>query len=286
MELQEVLFELEMDYAGHPYYVSGNAIMHALADELPYREQQGLRASHGVFVPQNFGRYPEWHSQTGTAPGFGSSLKPVEAYHDLFLYRLPHCPWLLDSRPRDVLSCPDVKVHSDRPILSHRSAVNQQHTWYIHAYLHDDGTGVVPLDDSTLDGLQFGGARNYGYGTTRLKESRTVDTDGLRFDVIDDAGDHLLELVSPYVLSSELPQTDDSPVPSWWRSDAQLRRRTEAVVQQRERHHVETVDHGQVVGYDGDRPVETAANGIQRIGTHSKYGFGEFVLWPVDSAGP
>jgi hypothetical protein len=38
---------------------------------------------------------------------------------------------------------------------------------------------------------------------------------------------------------------------------------------------LETVDHGVVVGYDGDRPVETAMSGLTRVGNHSKYGFGE-----------
>nr|WP_235169228.1 hypothetical protein [Halobacterium salinarum] len=28
--IQQVLWELWMDYIGHPYYVSGNAILHAL----------------------------------------------------------------------------------------------------------------------------------------------------------------------------------------------------------------------------------------------------------------
>lgn len=29
-------------------------------------------------------------------------------------------------------------------------------------------------------------------------------------------------------------------------------------------------------GYEGTDPIETALNGITRVGTHSKYGFGEF----------
>jgi hypothetical protein len=45
-----------------------------------------------------------------------------------------------------------------------------------------------------------------------------------------------------------------------------------------------TVDHGQVVGYDGNEPIETAVNGISRIGTHSKYGFGEFRVKPIEKS--
>jgi len=45
---------------------------------------------------------------------------------------------------------------------------------------------------------------------------------------------------------------------------------------------LETVDHGQVVKYLGDRPLETAKNGLTRVGPHSRYGFGELRLKPVD----
>jgi hypothetical protein len=42
-----------------------------------------------------------------------------------------------------------------------------------------------------------------------------------------------------------------------------------------------TIDHGQIVGYDGSRPVETAKNGVLRVGTHSRFGFGEIRVRPV-----
>ncbi len=48
---------------------------------------------------------------------------------------------------------------------------------------------------------------------------------------------------------------------------------------------METVDHGQVVGYDGDAPIRTALNGIKWIETHSKYGFGEFRVKPIEKSG-
>jgi hypothetical protein len=43
---------------------------------------------------------------------------------------------------------------------------------------------------------------------------------------------------------------------------------------------LETVDHRQVVKYLGDRSVETAKNGLQRVGSQSRYGFGEMRLKP------
>ncbi|MDG5777765.1 hypothetical protein VB773_19470 [Haloarculaceae archaeon H-GB2-1] len=39
---------------------------------------------------------------------------------------------------------------------------------------------------------------------------------------------------------------------------------------------VKTVDHGVVIGYDGDRPVERATSGLNRVGNHSKYGSESF----------
>jgi len=37
------------------------------------------------------------------------------------------------------------------------------------------------------------------------------------------------------------------------------------------------------VRYTGDRPVETARNGITRVGPHSRYGFGELRVYPLAS---
>lgn len=43
--------------------------------------------------------------------------------------------------------------------------------------------------------------------------------------------------------------------------------RTEIVVEDREAFDLRTVDHGQVVHYEGDRPVETARNGMLCVGS-------------------
>lgn len=282
--IQQVLFELEMDYAGHPYYVSGNAILHAMAADLDYDTQRNLRVSHGMFVPGQFGVYPEGHSKhgSGARAGFGSGLKPVESYDDLFLYRQPDNRWLLDTRPRDALNTHDLKVQGDRPVLARNTKFDNKTTWYIQAYLTSEDDSVLPLSESTLDGLQFGGARNYGYGETSLKDTQLVDLDGLDYSRLADADEHLLELTTPYVLESEHAHADDNPVPWWWDcSNDRLRNRTESIVEQRERYALETVDHGQVVGYDGDRAIETAKKGIERLGSHSKYGFGELRVKPL-----
>ena len=73
------MWELEMDYLGHPYYVTGNAIYHALGQHLAPDTAQSINASHGMFVPGQFGTFPEEHSKYG----FGElRVKPVKPQLD------------------------------------------------------------------------------------------------------------------------------------------------------------------------------------------------------------
>ena len=289
--IQQVHWELEMDYIGHPYYVSGNAILHALGQHIPNGIHQDLSASHGVFLPGQFGRFPEKHSQSGVQPYLGSRLSDVESYDDLFLMRNPAHRWLLDSRPQDALNTHDIRLQSGHPALSHETimgkpedAHKQQQTtkWYLNAYLHADDPEMLPLEEDVLSGLQFGGKRNYGYGITRLKDTQLVDLDDLDYSRLEDSEAFLVEVTTPFVLESEYPTAADQDVPWWWQeSRRDLRERAEKILEQREVYNLQTVDHGQVVTYEGDRPIETAKSGVLRVGTHSKYGFGELRVKPV-----
>lgn len=284
--IQQVQWELEMDYLGHPYYVSGNAIYHALGMQLDPDVHQAINASHGIFVPGQYGTFSEEHSESGSRPNMGSSLPDVASYDDLFLFRHPDHPWLIDSRPRDGLNAHDIRTQSGIPALAHETIMgrpdnarkNRQTTgWYVNAYLHADDPDALPLGEDVLDGLQFGGKRNYGYGTTRLKDTQVVDLEALDYSRLCDGETYILVLVTPFVLRSEYPAANDVEVPWWWSVDdeSQLRQRLEKIVEGADVYELQTVDHGVVVGYEGDRPVETAKNGITRIGNHSKYGFGE-----------
>lgn len=291
-QIQQVQWELNMDYIGHPYYVSGNAILHALGQQLPYDTHRHLHASHGVFVPGQFGMFPNEHSQSGARPYLGSGLPDVESYDDLFLMRNPAHRWLLDSRPRDALNTHDIRVQSGHPALAHETimgkpddARKQQQTtkWYINAYLHADRDDILPLNKSVLDRLQFGGKRNYGYGITRLKDIQFIDMDELDYTRLENGGAFLIEVITPFVLESEYPTAADEDVPWWWRETRhELREREEQILEQREVYMLQTIDHGQVVTYEGDRPIETAKRGIRRVGSHSKYGFGELRVKPVE----
>jgi len=134
-----------------------------------------------------------------------------------------------------------------------------------------------------LEGLQFGGKRNYGYGEVQLKDTQMVDLNALDYSRLRGAETYLIELVTPFVLNSEYPRTNDCTIPWWWAENRDdLREREEKILEQREVFRVETVDHGQVVEYTGNRPVETAKNGVTRIGSHSRYGFGELRVEPLE----
>jgi len=291
--IQQVHWELEVDYIGHPYYVSGNAILHALGQNISHETHRHLHSSHGMFVPGQFGIFPEAHSQDGCRSYLGSGLPNVDAYDDLFLMRNPAHRWLLDSHPRDALNTHDIRLHSGHPAISHETimgrpegAHKQQQTtkWYIHAYLHADDPDVLPLDGDVLDHLQFGGKRNYGYGLTRLKDTQVVDLDTLDYSRLKNEGAFLVETTTPFVLESAYPGAADQDVPWWWKENrCDLREREEKILEQREVYRLQTIDHGQVVTYEGDCPVETAKGGILRIGSHSKYGFGELRVKPAET---
>lgn len=311
--MQQVLFELEADYLGHPYYVTGNALYNALARRVEARTRQTLQVSHGTFVPGEYGQYPTHHSRTGGAGAMGRKLHPVEAYEDLFLFRHPSNRWLLDGRPRDAHNTHDLNRHGDRltyaptcyfgrrpEVRNYKRSV----TWHVHCYLHATDERVLPLTDDILDGLRVGGARNYGCGELSLVDTQVIDLEALDYSRLEDADEYVLELCSPYVLQSEYPGAENQRIPWWWDVDTEdrppvttptdspypsisdleshgLRLREERLVADGEQYSLETVDHGQLVGYAGDAPVQTAKNGIRRVGTHAKFGFGEFRVVPI-----
>jgi len=163
----------------------------------------------------------------------------------------------------------------------------QQQTtkWYVHGYLYADDPGVLPLGEDVLDCLQFGGKRNYGYGEVMLKDTQMVDLEEIDYSRLENAETYLLELMTPFVVKSEYPNAGDQPIPWWWaENQTDLRLRDEKILEQGEVYHLRTVDHGQIVKYIGDRPVETAKNCITRVGSHSRYGFGELRVKPISDA--
>ena len=290
--IQQISFELASPYMGRPYYVSGNALYTAIARRVDDHTRQSLQVSHGQFLPSTYGSLPEEHSQNGFRKKIGQSLPPVEAYEDLFVCREPAQRWVSSKRPRDASNALVRTEYGGRtafdPVTRFAKPEDHQHrrwsvSWYLHAYLHAADPSVLPLDEDVLDGLQVGGARNFGFGELSVQDTQCVDLEDLDYSRVREADALRIELLAPYVLSSTVQDADDQSVPAWWAVDGELRRRQERLVDGERLHDLATVDHGQIVGYDGDRPVETAKNGVRRIGTHSKFGFGEFRLRPVNA---
>lgn len=289
---QDVLWTVETDYAGSPYHVSGNAILHALAhnNALDYSEQRNIGVSHGVFVPSVYGVFPNWHSESGGRGNFASTLKPIEKYEDLFLFRRPQHEWIHDGRPRDAVNTPSQRTSRGNILLqpSHGLEMTSRGVrtvrWLLHAYLTaEDGADIIPLEESALDGIQVGGKRNYGLGELSLKDSTLTDLSTLDYTSISDADSHVVELITPYVLKSQHPHTHNHDIPQWWDQELRYRRRHERIYEQNNAYDVTVVDHGQITRYEGHMPTKTAKNGIARVGPHSKYGFGELWMRPAKS---
>jgi hypothetical protein len=293
--IQQVLFELDAPYLGHAYFVTGNALFNALAPRVDDATRRRLRVSHSVFLPGEYGEYPAAHSQDGYAGKLGQSLPPVEAYEDLFLYRDPAHRWLLDSRPRDAHNTLDVQSHGGRAAFADTSwfgrPADQRNnrrsvSWYVHCYVHVDGVGdTIPLPEETLNGIQVGGARNYGFGELSVVDTQVIELEELEYSRLEAAqrenASCQIELVTPFVLSTEYPGADDQDVPWWWgETGSELRRRETRLVHDGDMYAVDTIDHGQVVPYTGNNPVQTAFNGVLRVGTHKRFGFGELRVRP------
>lgn len=235
-------------------------------------------------MPCQFGTFLDEHSQSGIRLYLGSGLPNVAAYDDLFLQREAMHPWLLDTRARDALNTHDFRIHGGHPTLAPETIMGrrenqrkQQQTtkWCVHAYLYADDSDRLPPGEDVLKGIQFGGKRNYGYGEVELKDTQLVDLGELDYSRFEGAETYLIEVVTPFVLESEYPAASDQPVPWLAENPEDLRFREEKMLDQRDAYCLQTVDHGQVVKYLGDQPVETAKNGFLRVGSHSRDGFGE-----------
>jgi hypothetical protein len=156
-----------------------------------------------VFVPGQFGTFPLHHSRSGTRPNLGGGLPPVECYDDLFVHRHATQPWLLDSRPRDALNAHPLRRQGGHPTIAPETFVGRpaDHVRdrettrrYLHAYLHADDPGILPLGEDELDAIQVGGKRNYGYGMADLEATRVVDLDALDYDRLTGANAYCVEL--------------------------------------------------------------------------------------------
>lgn len=64
-----------------------HGIRNALATCVDATTRRSVHVSHGVFVPGEYGTFPEAASQEGYADKLGQSLPAVESCADLFVMR-------------------------------------------------------------------------------------------------------------------------------------------------------------------------------------------------------
>ncbi len=199
-----------------------HGIRNALATCVDATTRRSVHVSHGVFVPGEYGTFPEAASQEGYADKLGQSLPAVESCADLFVMRDAAQRWLLDSRPRDAHNAYPIETHDGRVTFAPRTWFGRPErmrnrrrsvSWFIHCYLTSDETGVLPVANDTLDGLQLGGARNYGFGRVSVADTQCVDLDALAFTTVREADTLQLELLTPYVLTSEMSGADAQSIP-------------------------------------------------------------------------
>ena len=291
-QIQSVLFELDTSYYGHPYYVSGNALYAAIAQSVPGAVASNLRVSMGSLFVGEYGKIPAATDESRRSI-YSTSLPDVERYEDLFIFRDAAQRWLLDSRAREVHNCLTLENHGGRIAVAPQCRFGRPPGGrrykrtvkvHIHCYLQAydrQRRDILPIEDDDLDEIQVGGGRNFGLGQLTLVDTQLIDLDELSYASLHGSDTFEIDLYSPYVLHSEHPSGDDQSVPWWWETEQPLRERQTKLAFGDHCYDVQTIDHGQTVRYVGDAPIETARNGINRIGTHSKIGFGEFRVRPT-----
>jgi len=213
--IQQVLFELETDYMGHPYYLTGHALYTALARRVDAQARRSLNVSTGVFVPGEYGAYRShirttgmeeaWHvaPTSGVVRGCvrvsGCSAAVVAGLTATGCAQHARRPesW----RPTGV--CTEGSL---RPAA--RASEQQADDALARPLLPARRWGdedVLPLSVDVLDGLRVGGGRNYGFGELSLAETQVIDLDDLDYSRVREADNVQLELLSPYVLQSDSP---------------------------------------------------------------------------------
>ena len=289
------VLRFESPYVGNPYYITGNGIYHAVASRLTDAQRASISVSHGVFFnvasvevggKRRTARDSEGHlisTQAGASP-----ISKIWTYEDFFLLRTQrletlnlHGPWgemfYEESLPVRPLRFDNSDQHRlRRPEEGGDEAI----VWeYLNFYTH----GCDDLDPNLFDGISLGGKRNKGFGATSLADSAEVRVDELDFLSLERSGNVDALLITPICLKSQFPGTEPCAFPSFAMQPKMYRTRSEFIKHGDQRYGLELIDHGQrfdlaPVVVARRNLVELAKEGIKRIGTHSKYGYGEFKL--------
>lgn len=257
-------------YVGNPYYVTGNALQHAVAGKLPRKEKQNLSVSHGVFC--NIYKQTRNRFKNDKGQMYSVEIDEPETLNDLFRWRTkpfePYAdqPW--NNRQLDRHDTPD--------IYRHRTQNGTEYLLQKRRYIHFYCQGLQRNPEELWNDAQIGGLRNYGFGQIQVEDYRSIDLDEL--ETPEEVTS--VELVTPLCIESEATGTTDyEGLPSFMDA-SRYREREEKILVAGEDRWLNLVDHGQVFGFGGSpsRVRGTALKGVTRILNHKKYGYGEFMV--------
>lgn len=289
IKLDFFMLKLVSPYIGNPYYVNGNAILHAVSDRLTEEQKEKISVSHGIFT---------------TRYSISESIE-VKDYISFFKYREPFCPIGAQevSMPfyQSVLMKDGsfkIAMHNERyeglkDIKKSQKKVSVFICFYVQNF---EG------DKEIFNGIQIGGKRNFGFGETKLKERNW--TGYKRIEIceeenseykenlikisipkIDLSKKYLVKLITPICIESEFPQVENFEFPSFL-VEHKYRIREERINIHKKSYKLKLIDNGQWFaikeGKTKEQIEEIIFKGINRIGNHEKYGYGEFMVVPIE----
>lgn len=272
MLLDLFLLELLSHYSGNPYYVTGNAIAHAtrLTGQLTDEQKKRLSISHGII--KTFARNDNLDKPADYSEFFKIWRTPRTSRSELIVPELRYyhpdrgAPFILMSPTRyEGKKDPDKEQNRRSTLIS----------FYV--------IGLEDTDPNIFDGIAIGGRRNMGMGKTRLHLHISTDTSQWTgFPENDKLG---VELITPLCLRSTFPGCDETNFPNFLEPHAsgRFRTREEGITIHQKKVDLHLLDSGQAFAIKECLPrtelQKTINNGIERIGTHSKYGYGEYKVF-------
>ena len=276
MLLDLFLLEMQTHYCGNPFYVTGNAIAHAvrLNKEMTKEQKDQLSVSHGIFktFPRSAGYTPG--PPTEYEEFFETWRTPRTSSPDLIVPEL-QCYYQPRSPTPYVLMSP-VRYEGKKTPEKEQSEIPTFISFYI--------IGLGDMDPNIFDGIQVGGKRNMGMGKTTLRHH--VRTNTSEWKGIPSEGELGVEFITPMCLESTFPGCDAVEFPEFLNPhiSGRFRTREELLTIHSTSVKLKLLDSGQAFGLKKEfsqppKLQKIIENGIERIGVHRKYGYGEYKVF-------
>lgn len=266
------LLELTGYYSGNPYYVTGNALAHAarLGKTMTDEQKKTLSVSHGIFRTVITSGMANYGTAPATYKDFFDAWRTVQnTLVELVVPELRYCAPSQEGNAF-VLMAPT-------RVLGKKKVDRDQGE--VPTYLSFYATGLNGLDPNIFDGIQVGGKRNNGMGLTKLHRHIQVDTSTWKLDTIGELG---IELITPLCTESTFPGCNSVELPEFLETH-NFRTREERLNIHGKSFQMQLIDHGQAFklksGLTANNIEKIIMNGIERIGNHNKYGYGEYKVF-------